>query len=201
MNINNFNEIRFPEDISYGAIGGPEFYTDVISTLNKNEYRQLNFGISKMKYDISYGIKNQEQIEKLLYFFRARHGKAIGFRFKDWCDYKAKKEELEDANDIYTKFQLRKIYKNGEGEYSREITKPVEKTVSLYIGDKQYNDPFDVDYMTGIVTLDTPLKKEEQLSANFEFDVPVRFDNDYLPISINAFENYSVKNINLIEIK
>ncbi|MDJ1305788.1 MAG: DUF2460 domain-containing protein [Candidatus Midichloria sp.] len=46
-----------------------------------------------------------------------------------------------------------------------------------------------------------PPDPEMEIFASFEFDVPVRFDNDYLPISIDDAHIYSCSNINLIEIK
>jgi uncharacterized protein (TIGR02217 family) len=42
---------------------------------------------------------------------------------------------------------------------------------------------------------------EQKILTNFEFDVPVRFDIDYLPISIDGKNLYSCKEINLVEIK
>ncbi len=38
----SFTEIRFPENISYGSIGGPEFSTDVVTTHNGCEQRNIN---------------------------------------------------------------------------------------------------------------------------------------------------------------
>jgi uncharacterized protein (TIGR02217 family) len=35
------------------------------------------------------GLKNQQQLDELIAFFRARKSKAYGFRFKHWTDYKA----------------------------------------------------------------------------------------------------------------
>ena len=73
--MNVFEEVRFPEDISYGAIGGPEYSTKIISTNSGNEYRNITSTLSKLKFNISYGVKTKEQISKLLTFFRARRGR------------------------------------------------------------------------------------------------------------------------------
>ena len=56
-----FDEIRFPEDISYGAIGGPEYSTNVVFTTNGKEYRNINSLSSKMRYNISYEVKTNTQ--------------------------------------------------------------------------------------------------------------------------------------------
>ncbi len=38
----SFTEIRFPENISYGSTGGPEFSTDIVTTHNGCEQRNYN---------------------------------------------------------------------------------------------------------------------------------------------------------------
>ena len=58
--MNGFDEIRFPEDISYGAIGGPQYFTDIASTSSGGEYRNINYKDSKMKFNIAYAIKTKE---------------------------------------------------------------------------------------------------------------------------------------------
>jgi uncharacterized protein (TIGR02217 family) len=60
---------------------------------------------------------------------------------------------------------------------------------------------YTIDSTTGNITFTSPIKDGANIFANFEFDVPVRFDMDYLPISIDGKNLYSCKEINLIEIK
>ena len=196
-----FDEVRFPEDISYGAIGGPEYLTKIIPLNSGNEYRNITNSLSKLKYNISYVVKTNEQISKLLTFFRARRGKAIGFRFKDWSDYSAQNELIGIGNDVITQFQLIKIYKSGNSKYIRKITKPVLNSIALYCDkEKSISDTYQIDYTTGIINFNSPVKKNTKISANFKFDVPVRFDVDFLPISIDSKNLYSCNNIKLVEI-
>ena len=75
--MSRFDEIRFPEDISYGAIGEPQYFTNIVLTSSRNEYRNINYSSSRMKFNVAYGIKTKEQMDKLLLFFRARRGRAI----------------------------------------------------------------------------------------------------------------------------
>ena len=134
--MNGFDEIRFPEDISYGAIGGPQYFTDIVSTSSGGEYRNINYKDSKMKFNIAYAIKTKEQIDKLLLFFRARLGRAIGFRYKDWSDFNAKNQLIGVGDGNTTRFQLKKIYKSGGSEFIRIIEKPVFNSVSIYFDDE-----------------------------------------------------------------
>ena len=84
-----FHEVRFPENIAYGATGGPEFATTVVVTGAGHEQRNIDWAEARGRWDVASGLKNQAQLDELIAFFRARKGKAYGFRFKDWTDYKA----------------------------------------------------------------------------------------------------------------
>jgi uncharacterized protein (TIGR02217 family) len=84
-----FHEVRFPDNIAYGATGGPEFATTVVVTGAGYEQRNVDWAEARSRWDVASGLKNQAQLDELIAFFRARKGKAYGFRFKDWADYKA----------------------------------------------------------------------------------------------------------------
>lgn len=198
----NFSEERFPEDISLGAVGGPEYKTEILASLNGIEQRNIKWSQSRAKYNVSYGIKTKDQINKLLSFFRTKKGKAIGFRFKDWTDYIADRELIGVGDDVNTVFKLSKSYK---GEFSveiRAITKLVPNSVKIYLNNKILSsDNYSVDHNKGMIAFFTPPTSGTDIVASFEFDVPVRFDIDHLPISIEARGIYSCNHILLTEIK
>ena len=197
----DFDDVRFPSDISYGATGGPQYITNVNTTVNRKEYRSISSIFSRMRYSISYMLKTAEEMEKLIAFFRARRGKAVGFRFKDWSDYRAERELIGVGNSVDKIFQLRKVYKSGKTEYKRIISKPALGSVIMYFNNEQVSGNFSVDYQSGKIKFDSTVPVGVKVFSSFEFDVPVRFDIDYLPISIDSTNTYSSKNINLIEIK
>jgi uncharacterized protein (TIGR02217 family) len=85
----SFHEVRFPDNLAYGATGGPEFSTTVVATGAGHEKCNVNWAQARGRWDVASGRKKQAQIDELIAFFRARRGKAYGFRFKDWTDYKA----------------------------------------------------------------------------------------------------------------
>ena len=126
----SFVEVQFPTDISYGASGGPIFMTDVVATVSGHEQRNSKWSQSRAKYNVASGIKTEAQWQALIAFFRARRGMAIGFRFKDWSDYKAENQPLKSLGG--NEYQLVKQYVSGAAVYEREISKPVTGTVKLY---------------------------------------------------------------------
>lgn len=87
MALTAFVEDRFPLDISYGATGGPQYRTVVVTTTGGFEQRLVNWEVARGKWNVVHGLKTISQLDDLTAFFRARRGKAIGFRFRDWSDF------------------------------------------------------------------------------------------------------------------
>lgn len=197
----DFEEIQFPTDISYGATGGPMFLTDVVATVSGHEQRNAKWSQSRAKYNVASGIKQESQWQALIAFFRARQGKAVGFRFKDWSDYSATAVQIGVGDDTTTDFQLVKIYSSGSVAVSRDITKPVLGTINIYVDAVLQTGGVTVDTTTGIVTFTTAPANGEIITADFEFDVPVRFDTDELALSIDSFDAGSWSSIPLIEVR
>ncbi len=197
----SFEEIQFPTDISYGATGGPIFMTDVVATVSGYEQRNSKWSQSRAKYNVASGIKTESQWAALIAFFRARRGKAVGFRFKDWSDYKAENVQIGVGDDSTTEFQLVKLYSSGSVAVSRDITKPVSGTVDIYVDAVLQSSGVSVDTTTGIVTFDTAPADGDIVSADFEFDVPVRFDTDEMSISMDSFDAGNWSSIPLIEVR
>jgi uncharacterized protein (TIGR02217 family) len=198
----NFIEQRFPTDISYGSTGGPEYNTEVLITTTGCEYRTPKWHTPKMRFNASPGIKNQRQMQQIVTFFRVCKGRQIGFRYKDWSDFKAHNEQVKIV-DKYT-LQLLKSYNLDTAiTEQRTITKPVKNTVKIYISrQKLEQNEFSVDYTTGLITLKQEIKSPHpQITADFEFDIPVRFDTDYLPVTIESYNFFSLPEISIIEMK
>ncbi len=191
----SFVETQFPADISYGATGGPMFLTDVAATVSGREQRNSRWQHARAKYNVASGIKTEDQWQTLIAFFRARRGKAIGFRFKDWSDYKGENQPLNDisGND----YQMVKQYTSGAVVHEREIIKPVAGTIKLYEDSILKLSGWSVDTATGIIT--TSLSGT--LTVDFEFDVPVRFDTDEMAISVDSFDAGNWSSIPLIEVR
>lgn len=56
------------------------------------------------------------------------------------------------------------------------------------------------DETTGVVTFDVAPPEGEVVSAGFEFDCPVRFDTDFLDISIETIGAGRVVSVPLVEL-
>ena len=146
------------------------------------------------------GIKTKAELDEVITFFRNVRGAGYGFRFKDWTDYQAENQYIGVGNGKTKEFQLIKSYRVSDNiVYYRKITKPVISTVRVFINDIESKD-FNIDLTTGLITLNTVPEIDSIIKANFEFDVPVRFENDIMEITMNSINSGNIKDITLIEI-
>ena len=152
--------IRFPDDISYGAIGGPEYSTDVVIVGSGYEQRNQNWEDALGSWDVSHGVRTRAQNDKLIAFFRIAKGKANTFRFKDWMDYLIAITEGKlgtGVGDGTPTYQAYKVYTNDAGSEFRKITRLVSGTFAgkrnasaLVQGAGAGQIALDID--TGIIT-------------------------------------------------
>jgi uncharacterized protein (TIGR02217 family) len=163
-----FKDIQFPPMISYNAIGGPSFQTDVVIKASGAEARNQNWSYERLSYEVSHAARREADWRQLQAFFRIVAGRAYSFRFKDWTDYLVASAEGKFIAIDATHAYLAKRYTYGAETRDRKITKPVSGTVSFTGG-----SGLSLDYATGILTHGTiPTAWAGQ------FDVHVRFDTD-----------------------
>jgi uncharacterized protein (TIGR02217 family) len=202
----SFHEVRFPEGISYGASGGPGFKTTVMSLSSGYEKRNIEWSRARAQYDVSQGVKTQDQLNELLGFFYARKGKAYGFRFKDWSDFTVPfdgdpAQVIGVTNGNTNTYQTIKVYGDEADSYTRIINKVVEGTFQLYVDGVPHNST--IDETTGLIVIDNTLKNTtgKTLSITCEFDVPVRFDVDDMKVSIDDYNSFTWGSIPLVEVR
>lgn len=196
-----FHEIQFPPDVSYGATGGPGYSTSVVATVSGHEKRNANWSEARGRWNVAHGLKRRDQVAALIAFFRARRGKAHGFRFKDWTDYQALAQSLGTGDGTTRVFQLVKHYASGSVVETRRITKPVAGTVELTLGGVAQTSGWSVDTATGLVTFTTAPGNGVAIAADFEFDVPARFDTDRMEVTIETYELARWAEIPVVEIR
>ncbi|MGH1356068.1 MAG: phage distal tail protein, Rcc01695 family [Thalassovita sp.] len=207
-----FHEVRFPANLSFGAVGGPERRTDVVTLVNGHEERNTPWAHSRRHYDAGMGMRSLDDVETLIAFFEARQGQMYGFRWKDWSDFKSclpsstvafDDQVVAHGDGETTQFQLVKVYRSGEFSYARPISKPVLGTVRLGVEADELRDGvhYEVDPETGIVTLNIAPGEGDEITAGFEFDVPVRFDTDRIRSSVASFQAGEVPDVPVIEVR
>jgi uncharacterized protein (TIGR02217 family) len=207
-----FHEIRFPIDIALGSKGGPERRVEVVELGSGREERNARWAHAKRRFNAGYGVKTATQLQQTVQFFEERRGKLHGFRFRDPLDNQsslpgaavsASDQLIGTGTGAQSSFQLVKTYGASFAPYARTITKPVIGSVAVSVnGVAAAPSDFSVDHATGIVTF-IPAKipaAGAAVRAGFAFDVPVRFDTDYLEVDLSAFAAGEIPSIPLVEI-
>jgi uncharacterized protein (TIGR02217 family) len=195
-----FHHIRFPLDVALGARGGPERATDIVTLASGREERNSRWARSRRRYNAGYGVKSRADMQAVLAFFEERRGRFHSFLWRDALDHSSNGPQALGIGDSETvAFQLSKSYGANFDPYVRPITKPVAETVTITVDDEA-TTAFSVNEMTGVVTFDDPPADGAVLLAEFEFDVPVRFDTDRLDIELSSFDAADAPAIPLIEV-
>ena len=207
-----FHEIRFPANLSFGSVGGPERRTEIVTLANGFEERNTPWAHSRRRYDAGVGLRSLNDVETLIAFFEARAGQLHGFRWKDWSDHKScaplsapgpLDQVIGIGDGVNRVFQLQKTYVSGLQSYARPIRKPVSGSVKVAVSEdpKVEGQEFTVNADTGEVTFTLPPELGTRVSAGFEFDVPVRFDTDSIQTSVETFQAGDAPKVPVVEIR
>lgn len=208
----SFHEVRFPANLSFGSVGGPERRTDIVALANGFEERNTPWAHSRRRYDAGLGLRSLDDVALLIAFFEARRGQMFGFRWKDWADYKScapaadvgfEDQVIGTGDGAIRVFTLAKTYASGGQSYRRPVLKPVEGTVKVGLQGDQLAEGvnFTVDIARGEVTFAEPPDQGVEITAGFEFDVPVRFDTDRVQVSVASFQAGDVPNVPIVEVR
>ena len=209
-----FHEVLFPLDIALKSAGGPERRTEIVTLGSGREERNARWAHSRRRYDAGYGVKTLEALSQVVAFFEERRGRLHGFRWRDRLDHSSAApgvtvapldQVLGTGDGVRVAFALVKNYGSIYAPYGRPVVKPVPGSVRVALaGDEaEAGTDFTCDHATGIVTFLPGHIPAEGLAvtAGFLFDVPVRFDTDYLEVDLSAFAAGAIPKIPLVEIR
>ena len=211
----------FPSQIAVDSTFGWGFQTAILTSKSGSEQRVARREMPQHVGDVSTGILDPEQLLELKAFHLARRGALYGFRFKDPLDHLSTDADpcdpetqisytdqvIGSGDGVETQFQLIKTYVDGNHEYVRKITKPIDGDNPVLIGlstgattVQLGASDYSVDYSSGIVTLATAPAADQNVTAGFEFHTPVRFEADADKAIEVAFQEYKYGQIPAIGI-
>ena len=147
----------------------------------------------RLMFDIGYRT-DPTDFAVIIAFFRARKGRAYGFRFRDWSDYKTTLELLVTAPVM----QLIKTYADADGNEVRIITKPCNDG-SFQLYDNGSPVTSIIDYTNGRVT-PTTYNSSHTYRWSGTFDVPVRFDVDKLVYTQDSVGSRTIQSLPVVEV-
>ncbi len=205
----DFHEVRFPTSISRGSSGGPRRRTDIVTLRSGYEERNSVWADSRREYDAGLGIRDIGDLHDVLAFFEARLGRLYGFRWKDWADYKSCAPNAEatsqDQNlgpvETGVAKQITKAYISGSYQYTRVVSKITVGSGTFWYNGIDVTGDCLVDTASGLFVYLGPTEPGQGIFAGYEFDVPVRFVNDHIDVSVEQFNAGSLPQLNTIEVK
>lgn len=208
-----FLELRFPTNISYGAIGGQGWSTRVVTTDAGYEYRQQLWAQTRGKWTVGHNLRTATQWAQLVAFHRLVNGRTLGFRFQDWTDYTDNGAGTISQN-ASSQWQLTKVYSltdlfSTTWNNNRLISKPQPGTVNFFLNGSPYtfvNSANDLDYTTGVClaqagTGDPVPGSGDVYTWTGQFDVPCRFDVDEPEMSYDIPTGVGWRGIPIIELR
>ena len=207
-----FAEERLELGYDYGAVGGPSFATTTVKVGDGRESRNSDRVLPLHRFQLGDRMvadSERDLLDEVTYlksFHAERKGSYEGFRYKDWADYQVKNQYIATGDGVKTSFQLRKAYAVGDAVTYRPIQKPAPGTVKLFVdgvdavgAEIPGGQGWTVNHETGIMSNPEPLPNGAVLSADFEFDVPVRFESDAIGFSLQAYDPDSADSIYRLE--
>ena len=190
-----FDDVLFPLALGREAEVSPGFSTAIATSAGGHEARTASWAEARTGYDVGPGVRSEADIAALLAFFRARMGPARGFRLRDPFDSAGVDEPLGVGDGVTTRFALVRHY----GECARRITRPVAGSASVKVAGV-VTAGFSVA-AGGWVELDTAPVAGAAVTASFTFDVPVRFAEDRLSVSLATFLAGAAPSVPLVEVR
>lgn len=186
----SFAETRLDLGIDYNTRRSLRYSTSIIVDGVGNEQRNASWGQPLGRWQIGDRSLSRRDLDYFLKFHAARKGARHGFRFKDWADYKALRQPIGIGDGTTRQFQLTKTYTVGSSSVKRPILKPVGGTIKIYLNRIEHLDDWTIDVTQGIVTFNAAPDNDTVITADFEFDVPVRFEQDRIEFRFDAYDSF-----------
>jgi uncharacterized protein (TIGR02217 family) len=177
----------------------------VTESASGHEHRNIQWAQARRHYDAAPGVRSEADVAKLLRFFEARQGRAFAFRYRDPLDdssaifgepITAQDQMLGVGDGVRVQFALLKHY----GKASRRITRPVANTVLIAIDGVNKTTGWTLSEF-GMVIFSSPPAAGANITAGYRFDVPVRFEEDHLDISLASYRAGELRNVLLVEVR
>lgn len=180
----SFIDVRLSDRVNAGFVGGPEWQTLVVAMANGRDRRRQDWTMPRHKFTADYTALDPVSQNEILTAFIAARGQMHTFGFKDWNDFKAKAQVIGQGDGTSRPVQLCKTYAFGTAAYVRPIKLPLVRTVRVYQDGARVD--CEIDRLTGRITPQAPWLSGGQITADFEFNVCVRFSADYFPFTRNS---------------
>jgi len=200
-----FDPVCFPEDISYGSAGGPEFLTEITELDGGTDRAVARLPAPRERWNIAWGVRKEDDVDRLMRFFLCRRGRAAGFYFQIPNDRRATDQLLGIGDGYEVEFTLCKTYESGGRTFTRSrlwlgpgstLDIALDTTVTV---DGEVATGVTLDIVNSKIVFNDAPEYGAEVRASFGFMVRARFDTDYLPSRLEDYQAESAE-VPIIEI-
>lgn len=177
---------------AFGWSGGPRFKTRIKVLLSGRERRNADWRQCQFPYTLPFLNIGDDAYRAIAQMFYSCHGMLHTFLYRDPLDSVAQGEEFGIGDGVTKSFQLSKLSATDGVFYQREVyalyTPAADGSAMLAPPTVTVNGTptaVTVDYERGIVTFAVAPALGAVISWSGPFAVWVRFDQDWLPFSID----------------
>ena len=180
---------------AFGWEGGPAANTHITLMRNKAERRNAQWDQPQHSFTVPFQNLTQPYYVPIKQMHLNRRGAWGCFLYRDRLDDTADSDIFAVALSGEDTFQLAKVSQIEGVQYFRNVTAiytpaddgtgdAVQSNITVLVDDVP-TTAYLLDYNTGVIVFDTPMSGGEVLKWSGKFSLWVRFQNDYLPFSID----------------
>ena len=207
-----FHDVRLQDIVNIRAGGSLEYSTQILTTASGFEHRNGRWAQPRRRYELHFGTRRIGELRAISRFFRARKGRLHGFLWRDQLDYRSHNRA---SGTQATDQPMRRLRADGRvwAFYKglrqapthpkfRRIFKPLAASVRLaHRGQLISPAQYAVHAAEGVIVFAAAHARTEDVTAGFDFDVPVRFDADQLEIQLTSSAAGTCAPLALVELR
>lgn len=170
---------------AYGWNGGPEFSTRIVTLANGRERRNADWQQYRNRYTLPFQNIDPEGYANIRQMFEVCRAQLHCFRYSDPLGRTAVDQLFATGDGVEDTFQLSTLSVQDGVTYQRNVYAiPDDGVLTVTVNGAPTTD-FVVDRDRGLIVFDTPPANDAVLRWSGPFDIWVRFNNDWLPVSID----------------
>lgn len=170
---------------AYGWNGGPEFSTRIVPLLNGRENRNADWQQYRNRYTLPFQNIDASGYANIRQMFEVCRGQLHCFLYSDPLARAAVNQLFATGDGVTDTFQLTTLSVLDGVSYQRGVYAIPDAGVVTVTVNGTPTSAFTIDRDRGLIVFDTPPANDALLRWTGPFDIWVRFNNDWLPFSID----------------
>lgn len=171
---------------TFGWEGGPEFRTRIVEMQNKRERRNADWAEARHRFTLPFQNIDPERYSNIKQMHLVCRGMLHAFLYSDPLDNTADDQLFAVGDGTQTTFQLSKLSVIDGVTYQRNVYALPDDTSGIEVtSDNSPVSNYTLDPDRGLITFDSAPGNGDILRWSGPFLVWVRFNQDWLPFSID----------------